>query len=162
MNSNPQDSTNDSTALNEMLSEIPEYININSDQELIDFDKEYLSNHNNLYSNLLEVYVKNAELSLLNKRRFKSIFFYTCIILISLTFVALIAAIIVSLFKRNSPQIIVTLLTTGASFIASFIAIPNIIAEYLFNTSDESNFTDIIKNMQDYDKSVRDHFFQDN
>ena len=39
----------------------------------------------------------------------------------------------------------------------AFIVIPKIIAEYLFNTSDETNFTDIIKNMQEYDKSVRAH-----
>ena len=34
--------------------------------------------------------------------------------------------------------------------------VPKIIAEYLFNTSDEKNMVEIIKNMQEYDKSVRD------
>lgn len=47
--------------------------------------------------------------------------------------------------------------TGTVSFASVFIVLPKIIAEYLFNTSDEKNMVDIIKNMQEYDKSLREN-----
>ena len=71
--------------------------------------------------------------------------------------ITLLISIIIAFTSKSSLQTIVTLITVATSFMTAFIVIPKTIAEFLFNTSDETNFTEIIKNMQNYDKSVREH-----
>lgn len=41
-----------------------------------------------------------------------------------------------------------------SSLIVAFIKIPEIIAQYLFNAEEDKNMTTIIKNIQDYDKTM--------
>lgn len=41
-----------------------------------------------------------------------------------------------------------------SSLIVAFVKIPEIIAEYLFNTKEDENMSVIIKNIQDYDKAM--------
>ena len=74
------------------------------------------------------------------------------IMLLVFIIVLLIAAV-----KKNTLHIVTTLIASTASFASVFIVLPKIIAQYLFNTSDERNMADIIKNMQEYDKSVREN-----
>lgn len=150
--------TTDELQLNSILSN-PEYdaVQVSTDSDLSELDTGYLSHHNDDYSALLDIYVENARHSLNDKRQYKKIFYYSSLAVLGGIIFILIITIIFAFFSKSSVQTIVTLVTVATSFMTAFIVIPKIIAEYLFNTSDESNFTDIIKNMQDYDKSVREH-----
>ena len=58
--------------------------------------------------------------------------------------------------KENTIHIVSELVAATVALASALIVLPKIIAEYLFNTSDEKNMVEIIKNMQEYDKSVRD------
>ena len=62
-------------------------------------------------------------------------------------------AIIYSLFLNGSQIEIV--LGAVASIIASVIAIPTIIAKYLFPTGEDKDMTSMINKMQNYDNGIR-------
>lgn len=160
----PED-TNENLTSNEI--EINDFLNsilsteqavpVTSDHNLAELDTGYLSHHNEKYSALLDIYVANAKESLCDKRKYKKIFYYGSLTVLAGIIITLLISIVIAFTSKSSLQTIVTLITVATSFMTAFIVIPKIIAEYLFNTSDETNFTDIIKNMQDYDKSVREH-----
>ena len=157
--------TNENLTFNEI--EINDFLNgilsteqavpVTSDNNLVELDTGYLSHHNEDYSALLDIYVANAKESLNDKRKYKKIFYYSSLIVLAGIIITLLISSIIAFTSKSSLQTIVTLITAATSFMTAFIVIPKIIAEYLFNTSDETNFTDIIKNMQEYDKSVRAH-----
>ena len=152
--------TSNEIEINDFLNSIlstEQAVPVTSDNNLVELDTGYLSHHNEDYSALLDIYVANAKESLNDKRKYKKIFYYSSLIVLAGIIITLLISIIIAFTCKRSLQTIVTLITATTSFMTAFIVIPKIIAEYLFNTSDETNFTDIIKNMQEYDKSVRDH-----
>ncbi len=152
--------TSNEIEINDFLNSIlstEQAVPVTSDNNLVELDTGYLSHHNEDYSALLDIYVANAKESLNDKRKYKKIFYYSSLIVLAGIIITLLISIIIAFTSKRSLQTIVTLITAATSFMTAFIVIPKIIAEYLFNTSDETNFTDIIKNMQEYDKSVRDH-----
>lgn len=59
--------------------------------------------------------------------------------------------------QRFTIQIVSELVAAMVVLTSAIIVLPKIIAEYLFHASDEKNRVEIIKNMQEYDKSVRDN-----
>lgn len=71
-------------------------------------------------------------------------------------FLVFIFALIIAACKENTIHIVSELVAATVALASALIVLPKIIAEYLFNTSDEKNMVEIIKNMQEYDKSVRD------
>ena len=51
---------------------------------------------------------------------------------------------------------IIALITAFASVISAIIVIPTKIVEYLFNPQETQQINEVIKNIQDYDKAVRE------
>lgn len=47
------------------------------------------------------------------------------------------------------------LVTAMTSMISTYIAIPKIIAKYLFNKDEEANMTSVVGKIQEYDTNVR-------
>ena len=55
----------------------------------------------------------------------------------------------------STDTLIVTMVNTIISFLSSFIVLPKIIAEYLYNSDEEKDMTELIKNIQERDKTIR-------
>lgn len=122
--------------------------------------------HSKNYSKLLDFYVNSANQNIKMKKWFKTIFFIV-------TMLSLIA-IIYLFFKTyhyafNSfdkfdslnevtleaiLSVVTIVIPAISSLIVAFVKIPEIIAEYLFNTKEDENMSIIIKNIQDYDKAM--------
>lgn len=122
--------------------------------------------HSKNYSKLLDFYVDSAKENIKMKKWFKIIFFIV-------TMLSLIA-IVYLFFKTfryafnsfnkfdNLNKVtleailsVVTIIVPAiSSLIVAFVKIPEIIAEYLFNTKEDENMSVIIKNIQDYDKAM--------
>lgn len=122
--------------------------------------------HSKNYSKLLDFYVNSAKENITMKKWFKIIFFIV-------TMLSLIA--IVYLFFKTFRyafnsfdkfdslnevtleailSVVTIVVPAISSLIVAFVKIPEIIAEYLFNTKEDENMSVIIKNIQDYDKAM--------
>lgn len=122
--------------------------------------------HSQNYSKLLDAYVLSAMKNMTMKKWFKIIFFIV-------TMCSLIAVVIFFFITLNyafkhfdkfenlngvTLEAILSMLTVIipaiSSLIVAFVKIPEIIAQYLFNTKEDDNMNLIIKNIQDYDKTM--------
>lgn len=129
-------------------------------------DAHSMRNHNKHYNNILKQYSKNLKASLDLKNKFKSDFYYKCInIVIGLIFAHVFIILSVIGFYRFNiyiPENVSTAITVSAigSLISSFIALPIIIAKYLFNPNEERDIMKVIKNIQNHDKAIRNRLFK--
>lgn len=135
---------------------------INNDDELKKCDSEAMKNHSDEYTKLLKAYVKNVEATLKDKRAHKWVFFiFSVLVLGAITYTLGMVIYYVYISSINDTNFIVdiniiSLLTTVLiSFLTTFIVIPNIITNYLFNIEEEKNMSTIIKNIQEYDSNIR-------
>lgn len=122
--------------------------------------------HSKSYSDLLTIYVKSVEDNTNLKKWFKILFFiFTMGSLIAIIiFFGLSLKYACSSFlkfeKSNNINtetilsVITVLFPSFASLIVAFIKIPEIIAKYLFNIQEDKYMNSVIKNIQDYDKSM--------
>lgn len=139
-------------------------IYIRDDKDLLASDKNYLRGNNDHYSALLEAYVNNAIKNNKQKVIFKWIFLILAVIVIVSTLGGIFWGlyIINKLTSSENSRLGITIancitavLTAIVPFITVMYVIPEIIAKYLFNTEDEKNMAEIVKSIQDYDKSLR-------
>lgn len=124
--------------------------------------------HSKSYSKLLEIYVESVQENIKIKRRHKNFFFnitmgILLIIVLIFALTLIYAAINFSKFDNLNGvsleailSIITVLVPSMTSLIVAFIKIPEIIAEYLFNIQEDNYMNSVIKNIQDYDKSMFD------
>lgn len=121
------------------------------------------SKHSKSYSDLLDVYVQSVQLNMRLKKWFKILFFaITMTILVAI--VVIFALSLVYACKKYSKinninieaiaSIVTIILPSICSLIIAFIKIPEIIAKYLFNIQEDKYMNSVIKNIQDYDKSM--------
>lgn len=122
--------------------------------------------HSKNYSKLLDIYVDSANQNITMKKWFKIIFFIvTMCSLISVViffFWTLLYAFrtfnkfdnLNGITTEAILSIVTVVIPAISSLIIAFIKIPEIIAEYLFNTKEDENMSVIIKNIQDYDKAM--------
>ena len=142
---------------------IDKYLKLDDDNNKInvihnDADREYINANNKSFSNLLNTYVKNANRNLIAKLFFKIIFFATCVVILVGIFILLSKITWFCLNNEVSTEtLIVTMLNTIVSFLSAFIVLPRVIAEYLYNSDEEKNMTELIKNIQERDKSIREN-----
>lgn len=122
--------------------------------------------HSKNYSSLLDIYVISARKNMKMKMFFKISFFV-------ITLGSMIA--IIHLFDKSLQyafnsldkfdslnditmeailSLITVILPSISSLIVAFIKIPEIIARYLFNIKEDNYMNSVIKNIQDYDKSM--------
>ena len=105
-------------------------------------DEKELDERNKVYTKILNNYSKYLEETLNENRIKKKYVIYSMIAI----FVCIIAF-------RNEP---LATISAVISFISAIIVIPTKIVEYLFNPKETEQISEIIKNIQTYDKAVRD------
>lgn len=129
---------------------------ISNDNKLKNNDIKYMKSHNESFDRLLKTYVDNADKNLQTKLKFKKTFFRMCVWILSLIFSLLFITTIVCFFIDLPKETLLAIMITNIlSFLTSFIVLPNTIATYLFNSDEEKNMTELIKSIQEYDKSIR-------
>ena len=122
--------------------------------------------HSKNYSKLLDAYVTSVKTNIFLKNLFKILFFFVTMG----SMLAIIYFFYISLrytldnfskfdnLNEISIEAILSILTiilpTISSLIIAFIKIPKIIARYLFNIEEDNYMNSVIKNIQDYDKSM--------
>ena len=127
-------------------------------------DEISMRHHNEAYTKILEAYSDTLKTNLENKNQYKRKFFYCCLYTLrplAFGFPAILTIIIgyILLYPDNHLDIksIVTVITAmSAAFISSFMILPKIITQYLFNLDEEKNIREIIKNIQEHDKVIRE------
>lgn len=124
----------------------------------MDNDREYINANNDSFKKLLKTYVENAKQNLLAKLIFKAIFFAACVVILIGIFVLLCKITWYYLNNEVSTEtLIITMINTVVSFLSAFIVLPHTIAQYLYNTEEEKNMTELVKNIQERDKIIREN-----
>ncbi len=113
-----------------------------------------LSNRETYYSKMTKNYVNQNLSRFILKEIHKWVFFWVmmgALIAVSVLFV-LIAVKVIELPVTEITDAFPLLLGAFASFIATIIAIPLLIGQYLFNKSEDNNMGQMVLNMQQYDR----------
>ena len=111
-------------------------------------DEKELDERNKIYTKILYNYSKYLE-ETLNKNKVSKK--YLINLMISVLVLIIVAFIIIS-FKGNH----VAIISAFISLVSAIIVIPTKIVEYLFNPQETQQISEIIKNIQNYDKAIRD------
>lgn len=122
--------------------------------------------HSKKYSQLLDIYVDSTQKNIKIKKWFKILFFIVTmcsLIFIVMIFYRAILFAFNTIDKYNSLNgitletilsIVTVIVPAISSLIVAFIKIPEIIAQYLFNTKEDENMNSIIRNIQNYDMTM--------
>lgn len=135
--------------------------NIKSDDDLDRHDEISLFKHNESYDSILNDYTKHVSKTLQAKRWMKKVFYWIAVIIMIISFLYIIICSIIiitnlsSNLSFNLQDYLAPLISAVVSFLTVFIIIPKIIAEYLFNSGEDSSMQNIIASIQEYDKFVR-------
>ena len=104
------------------------------------------------YTRFLDMFVSDYEWRLEEKRKDKATFLLWTRRSAIVLGLVLIGAILYTVICSPVTAILITLV---AGVLAEFIAIPLVIAQYLFNPKEDENMHNLIKTMQDHDASGR-------
>lgn len=122
--------------------------------------------HSQNYSKLLDIYVDSAKQNMMMKKWFKIIFFVVtmCSLIAIVCFFSYTLLYAFNSFNKFDNlngitleailSIVTVIVPAISSLIVAFVKIPEIIAQYLFNTKEDENMNLIIKNIQDYDTAM--------
>ena len=142
--------SNSSNGLSEFFDDdVIDLTNVNSSRDLHHKEKE-LDDRNKIYSTILENYSKYLNDTLVNNKSNKKIFLISLLIILGVVIVGFFICIV--LLKDN----IIALITAFGTVISAIIVIPTKMVEYLFNPQETQQINEVIKNIQDYDKAVRE------
>ena len=111
-------------------------------------DENELDERNKIYTQILDNYSKYLE-ETLNKNKVSKKYLINLMIIV---LVLIIGAFIIISFIGNHLAII----SAFISLVSAIIVIPTKIVEYLFNPQETQQISEIIKNIQNYDKAIRD------
>lgn len=111
--------------------------------------------HEAAYTDILDAYTDNVKKTIKVKQGYKSKVFWLAIVLLVAVFLLLCGLLIwvgtteqeIDIAERCS-----LIVPAMVSFLTVFIVIPKVITEYLFNSEEEKYMSEIIKNIQTYDK----------
>lgn len=111
--------------------------------------------HEAAYTDILDAYIDNVKKTVEVKQGYKSKVFWLAIVLLIAVFLLLCGLLIwvgtteqeIDIAERCS-----LIIPAMVSFLTVFIVIPRVITEYLFNSEEEKYMSEIIKNIQTYDK----------
>ena len=145
--------SNSSNGLSEFFDDdVIDLTNINSSRDLPhkEKDEKELDDRNKIYSTILENYSKYLNDTLVNNKSNKKIFLISLLIILGVVIVGFFICIV--LLKDN----IIALITAFGTVISAIIVIPTKMVEYLFNPQETQQITEVIKNIHDYDKGVKE------
>lgn len=117
-------------------------------------DEIELDERNKIYTNLLDNYSTYLEENLDRNKCAKKSYVY---IMLAVFISMFILFVYISFCRSGNLEIISALI----SFVAATIVISTRAVEYLFNPQETQQIGEIIKNIQTYDKIVRNHFLKD-
>lgn len=140
---------------------------IYTEKELARNDIKSLKSHTRGYDKILTSYVFHIEQSLKQKRGMKIVFFVISMIIMLSCVGGVIVCICFIVHDTQSETFnisdyIIPAITAMTSFLTVYIIIPKIIAKYLFNSKEEHIMKDIVSNIQDYDKYIRNTLHEEN
>lgn len=126
-------------------------------------DELSMRSHNESYTKILAGYSNTLEENLTAKCDYKKWFFWCCIGILFSVAMTLIGSVWVIIQMTYQYQhltfaiqnVISTVSAISVAFIASFMIIPKIITNYLFNLNEEKNMMEIIQNIQKHDLAIR-------
>lgn len=113
-------------------------------------DEKELDDRNKIYSTILENYSKYLKDTLNSNKSNKQIFLIGLLVILLI----IVVGFFICLYFLNDN--IIALITAFASVTSAIIVIPTKIVEYLFNPQETQQINEVIKNIQDYDKAVRE------
>lgn len=116
-------------------------------------DELSMRSHNESYTKILAGYSNTLEENLTAKCDYKKWFFWCCIGILFSVAMTLIGSVQHLTFAIQNVISIVSAISVA--FIASFMIIPKIITNYLFNLNEEKNMMEIIQNIQKHDLAIR-------
>ena len=117
-------------------------------------DEMELDERNKIYTNLLDNYSTYLKENLDTNKCAKK--WYVGLMLVVFMAMFILFAYI-SLFRNGNLEILSALI----SFLTATIVIPTKVVEYLFNPQETQQIGEIIKNIQTYDKIVRNDLLKD-
>lgn len=131
---------------------IDDLTHINSSKDLPhkENDEKELDDRNKIYSTILENYSKYLKDTLNSNKSNKQIFLIGLLVILLI----IVVGFFICLYFLNDN--IIALITAFASVTSAIIVIPTKIVEYLFNPQETQQINEVIKNIQDYDKAVRE------
>lgn len=129
-------------------------------EEIVESDKQFnisspKDEHETAYTKILNAYANNIDKTLENKRLFKKIVFWLAVVLLAGVFILIVGLLGFLIYKKPFDGVAEwcsVVLPAIVSFLTIFFVIPKIITEYLFNAEEEKYMSEIIKNIQNYDK----------
>lgn len=119
-------------------------------------DNQHIIKRNKQYTSILKKYTLYLDSALNFKsklRKFVVIFFMIILGIVILVLLLFIGYIIFN--KDFNITTLVAFVTASGTLISTLLIIPTKIAEFIFNRDEEKYMSEIIKNIQDYDKNVR-------
>lgn len=134
--------------------------NDNDKAQKVNSDKEFNApspkdKHETAYTTILDAYAANIVQTLDKKRTFKTQVFWLAFGLLVVAFLLLVGLLAVLICCKPFAGIAEwcsVMIPAMVSFVTVFIVIPQVITEYLFNSEEEKYMSEIIKNIQNYDK----------
>lgn len=111
--------------------------------------------HDESYTAILDAYTESVRDNLKKKSTYKSITFWISCAFLVIIFLLMVFILIYLVCKKSFTgvaQWCAIVVPALASFLTVFIVIPKVITKYLFNSEEEKYMSEIIKNLQDYDK----------
>ena len=117
-------------------------------------DEIELDERNNIYTNILDNYSTYLKENLDTNKYAKKWYVGVMLAVFILMFFLFVY---ISLCRSGNLELISTLI----SFVAATIVIPTKVVEYLFNPQETQQIGEIIKNIQTYDKIVRNDLLKD-
>lgn len=139
--------------------------NLNDLHELQVFDIDSVRGHAESYSQLLKGYTTHLCATLKFKRIAKMIFFGVVTLLLLVT-ASLLAVVVWHICTRVQVtevedisvimSLVAALISAFGAFMSAIIVLPKIVAKYLFNRGEEESIANIVGNMQQYDRDIRD------
>lgn len=134
---------------------------VESDEALLHkSDTASLSKHNKQYTALLRAYVKDFKHNSANKRKNKQILFRIAknlliwIPIVSGSFMFFTLACL-AFGVIDVVEALPGLFTALVSLLGTFMAVPQMITQYLFNEKEEEHLAEIIGKIQEYDRDIR-------
>lgn len=137
-----------------------------------DSDYDEVLKHQKKYTKLLSVFVNTTRINLYIKILLKVLFFvvtigiWLCMIkLFSISSKDVLNIIETTnddeKYIKTTIDLLATFIPSLVSLITSFIVIPKIIAEYLFNVKEENSMVSIITSLQSYDDGLYKHRYNE-
>ena len=128
-----------------------------------------MESHNDSYTSILKAYSDGLNSNIQFKNECKKWFFWLCFCVLVSICIALIGILVyISYMTFAYPHVAFSVSniaaivgSIGTAFVSSFIIIPRIITEYLFNLKEEKNMMEIIQNIQKHDLVIR-KYIQEN